>query len=55
MKKIVLVLLTAAAITTFGFVSYDSNNREMSDEINENIIIKGLEKSGYSESNTASL
>lgn len=55
MKKYVLILLTAAAITTFGFISYDSKVQSSSDETNDQIVIKGLEKSGYSESNTASL
>lgn len=57
MKKYALILLTLVAVTTFGFISYDSSFQSSNGERNENdqIVIKGLEKSGYSESNTASL
>lgn len=55
MKKLVLILLTVAAITAFGFISYDTSTDKNNDENSQTFVIKGFEKSGYSESNTASL
>ncbi len=55
MKKLVLILLSVAAITAFGFISNDANSEKNNDENSQIFVIKGFEKSGYSESNTASL
>ncbi|HPI80496.1 MAG: hypothetical protein M9954_02450 [Cyclobacteriaceae bacterium] len=55
MKKLAFILLSAAAVTTFGFISYDSQPEKNQGDKNQKMVIKGFEKSGYSESNTASL
>ncbi|GAB1445481.1 MAG: hypothetical protein KF860_13470 [Cyclobacteriaceae bacterium] len=55
MKKLTLILVSAAAITAFGFISYDAHSEKSKDENSQVIVIKGFEKSGYSESNTGSI
>ncbi|HRX00070.1 MAG TPA: hypothetical protein P5280_11295 [Cyclobacteriaceae bacterium] len=53
MKKIHILSILFVAVTAFGFVSYQSMDHETPSDSksNELTVLKGAEKSGFSESN----
>ena len=55
MKKLTIISILAVAVSALSFVSYNTTEKPTSNQPNEMTVLKGAEKSGYSESNLGSL